>query len=148
MIIPLTADKRDLYIELMAEFYSSPAVLHPVDPSYFARAADEMLSRDTYLLGFLLEWEGEAAGYAMLSRSFSPEAGGICLWIEEVYVREAYRSKGLGQAFFAWLEERFADAVCRFRLEVEPSNRRAMALYERLGFEVLPYTQMVRELPK
>ena len=48
----------------------------------------------------------------------------------------------------AQARERFAGEVCRFRLEVEPSNRRAQALYERLGFEVLPYTQMVRDLPK
>ena len=35
--------------------------------------------------------------------------------------------------------------AARYRLEIEPDNDRARALYERLGFEALPYCQMIRE---
>ena len=147
MIRPITKQDRDLYLYLMDEFYHSSAVLHPIDPAYCVRAVDEILSRDTYLLGYLLEHEGQIAGYAMLARAYSTECGGPVLWIEELYVREAFRSKGLGHEFFAFLEREFAHDICRFRLEVEPENTKAQSLYRRLGFEILPYTQMVREFP-
>lgn len=148
MIRPITAQDRALYLSLMNEFYHSSAVLHPVNADYYVRAVDEMLARDTYLLGYLLEYDGQPAGYAMLARAYSTECGGPVLWIEELYVREAFRSKGLGHEFFDFLEKAFSGEVCRFRLEVEPENAGAQSLYRRLGFEVLPYTQMVREFPR
>ena len=36
------------------------------------------------------------AGYALLAKTFSQEAGGLVVWLDEMYVRPAYRSKGLG----------------------------------------------------
>ena len=71
---------------------------------------------------YLLEYDGQPAGYAMLARAYSTECGGPVLWIEELYVREAFRSKGLGHEFFDFLEKAFSGEVCRFRLEVEPEN--------------------------
>ncbi len=69
MIRPITKQDRDLYLSLMDEFYHSPAVLHPVDPDYCVRAVDEILSRDTYLLGYLLEHEGQIVRAAMTNKS-------------------------------------------------------------------------------
>ena len=72
---------------------------------------------------------------------FSREAGGMVVWIEEIYVRSAFRGRGVGGAFFAWLHANVP--AIRYRLEVEPSNERAQSLYRRLGFSELPYVQMV-----
>ena len=99
MIRPITAQDRALYLSLMDEFYHSSAVLHPVNADYYVRAVDEMLARDTYLLGYLLEYDGQPAGYAMLARAYSTECGGPVLWIEELYVREALRSRGWAMSF-------------------------------------------------
>ena len=54
-----------------------------------------------------------------------------------------YKRQGLGSAFFAWLEQNVP--AVRYRLEAEPDNARAMALYKRLGYEVLPYVQMIKD---
>ena len=51
----------------------------------------------------LLEQDGETAGYGLLSLKYSHEAGGLELWVEELYVRPAFRGRGLGHEFFAWL---------------------------------------------
>ncbi|MBQ6058987.1 MAG: GNAT family N-acetyltransferase [Clostridia bacterium] len=148
MIRPITPADRSIYLSLMDEFYHSPAVLHPVDRRYWERAVDEMLRSDAYLLGYLFELDGQTAGYAMLARTYSAECGGPVLWIEELYLREAFRSRGLGSEFLHFLEQTFTDTCCRFRLEIEPSNERALALYRRHGFEPLPYLQMIRDFPR
>ena len=61
--------------------------------------------------------------------------------IEEIYIDPAYRSRGLATAFFDWLKAQ--PGIMRLRLEVEDDNEGAKRLYERMGFELLPYLQMV-----
>ena len=50
---------------------------------------------------------------------------------------------GLGREFFSFLHKNRPAA--RYRLEVEPDNERAIALYSSLGFTVLPYGQMIAD---
>ena len=133
-------DKR-AFLEMSLEFYSSDAVLHAVDPSFHEKAFAELLRSGTYLTCFVFECGDRVAGYALLSKMFSREAGGMVVWIEEIYVRSAFRGRGVGGAFFAWLRANVP--AIRYRLEVEPSNERAQSLYRRLGFSELPYVQMV-----
>ena len=133
-------DKR-AFLEMSREFYSSDAVLHAVDPSFHEKAFAELLRSGTYLTCFVFECGDRVAGYALLSKMFSREAGGMVVWIEEIYVRSAFRGRGAGGAFFAWLRANVP--AIRYRLEVEPSNERAQSLYRRLGFSELPYVQMV-----
>lgn len=146
MIRKLTAADRDIYLQLAHEFYHSPAVLHAVPDEYLRRGFDEMMRSDQYMQCMLLEHEGQVAGYALLSKTYSQEAGGICIWIEEIYVRPDYRQKGLGKTFFEALER--MQPAARYRLEIEPDNQRAERLYRSLGFEPLLYRQMVRDIPQ
>lgn len=143
MIRKITEQDRALYLEMAHEFYHSPAVLHAVPDAHFERCFDEIISGSPFTDALILEHEGVAAGYALLSRTYSQEAGGLCVWIEEVYVRPQYQGKGIGKAFFHALP-RIAPAA-RYRLEIEPDNARAERLYRSLGFEPLLYRQMVRD---
>lgn len=145
MIRKFTENDKAIYLEMAKEFYHSDAVLHPVPDSYLERTMEEALRSDTYVQLYIFESDGEDAGYAMTAKTFSQEVGGYVLWIEEVYIREAFRSKGLGREFFAYVEEQRKSGVSRIRLEVERDNTRAISLYERLGYEVLEYVQMVKD---
>ena len=100
-----------------------------------------MLRSDTYVRGYIFEYEGTPCGFALLSKTFSQEAGGFSITIEEIYIDPEYRSKGLATEFFDWLKNE--SCAMRLRLEVEDYNKGAMRLYERMGFELLPYLQMV-----
>ena len=147
MIRKMRSEDKKTYMEMAREFYHSDAVLHPVPDTYFERTADEALRSDVYAEIFLFECENEAAGYGLIAKTYSQEAGGMVWWIEEVYVREAFRSKGIGREFFAYLDKVKGSAVKRMRLEVEEDNTRAVALYKKLGYKPLEYAQMIKDAP-
>lgn len=145
MIRKIGEQDRAEYCQMCEEFYHSPAVLHPVDSGHYEKAFDEMMRSDNYLRGYFFIINGEVAGYALLVVTYSQEAGGKAVWLDELYVREQFRNKGIGKEFFAYLEENKPDDIKRFRLEVESDNLKAISLYKRMGYERLGYVQMVKE---
>ena len=145
MIRNVTAADRAEFLKMTDAFYHSDAVLHPVSMEIQTRVFEEAIRADTYLEAFVFPVGETLAGYAIINKSFSTEVGGRIIWIEDIYVRPEFRGQGLGAAFFAFLEERFGEDLCRLRLEVDFDNDRAKALYERLGFSDLPYRQMVKD---
>ena len=143
MIRKITPADRQIYLQMAHEFYHSEAVLHPVSDDHYPRAFDEMMRSEAYMTGLIFEWEDQIAGYALLCKTYSQEAGGLAVWIDELYVRPDFRNRGLGRAFFARLKEIVPAA--RYRLEIEPDNVRAEKLYRSMGFDVLGYKQMVKD---
>lgn len=133
-------------LAMMEVFYASDALLIHPDTEVLKRTLSDCISDGPYLEGFLFEENGCAAGYGMVAKSYSTEAGGRCVWIEDIYIKPEYRGKGFGSTFLKFVEERFSDQVVRIRLEAEPENERAMAVYRKAGYEILGYTQLVREL--
>lgn len=143
MIRKLRSTDRADYIAMADEFYSSDAVCHPVPSSNFEAAFDEMMRSDMYAEGYIIEKDGCIAGYALLAKTFSQEAGGMVIWIEEIYIREQYRALGLGGEFFKYIDQTaMKNSVARIRLEVEEDNHRAIRLYNKNGYECLSYMQM------
>lgn len=142
MFTPLTAAHRADYLRFAKAFYCSDAVEHPIPLSHMERTFDALAAGSPYLAGFLLTHQGAPAGYALLMKTWSQEAGGLTVWADELYVDPAFRGHGLGGAFLKALPALFPDAAA-FRLELEPDNTGARALYARLGFQPLGYAQMI-----
>ena len=144
MLRPLTEQDRETFIRLADEFYHSPACLHPVDVENFHRTLDEILSGSPFTKGYLLKQNDQTAGYALVSFTYSNEAGGLVCLVEEAYVTPAFQGNGLGKELCAYLEQEFPE-VKRFRLEVTRCNERAISLYKLLGYENLDYLQMIKD---
>ena len=144
----MTLQDRDIVLPMVDEFYHSDAVDHPVEPSVLERsflaAADP---EEPLLRGVLIYDEGEVAGYLYVTQCYSAEVGGRCIFIEEIFVAQAFRGRGVGRAVLAWLEEQYPDAR-RFRLEVTQVNQGAVRLYQRMGYQHLRYDQMVLDKKK
>ncbi len=139
-------ERRDAaaVLEMMRVFYDSPAVFHAAPNAILQRDIDDCIGPCPWLDGFVLEEDGALAGYAMTAKSYSTEYGGLCIWVEDIYILPQYRGRGLGPQFLAFAKDRYPDAV-RFRLEVEPENVRAVAAYEKSGYRPLPYLEMTWE---
>lgn len=133
---------RDIFFSMVKRFYAPPAVLHFPSDDVMMSAFDESLRDNGFVYGFIFEADGKPAGYSVVSMKFETEVGGLAAWIEELFVEEAYRSRGIGKDFFGFIKNEFAGKIRRIRLEVGEDNLGAIKLYEALGFEFLDYRQM------
>ncbi len=144
MIRKVTIDDKKVFISLAKRFYSTDAVLSPIPDENFEATFQELMWSDLYAEGFLIETDGKTAGYALIAKTFSQEAGGLAIWIEELFILPEFQGKGLGKEFFDWLFQN--RPAKRYRLEIEPENEKAIGLYLKKGFIDLPYGQMVRDI--
>ena len=142
MIRKFVPEDREDYIRFSTEFYNSSAVDKPVPREHFEQGFDEMMRSDVYVQGYMLVCDGNNVGYCVTMKTYSVEAGGITIWIDELFVLEEYRSKGLGRELFKYIEENGDKKLRRIRLEVELENGRAISLYKKRGFEPAPYDGM------
>lgn len=140
MIRNIQERDREEVLCMMRTFYASDAVWSNGSDEIFAADVDACLSDSPYLEGYVFEGDGILQGYAMVAKSFSTEFGKPCMWLEDIYVAPAYRDRGIGSAFMSFIQNKYPDAI--FRLEVEPENERAVHVYEKCGFVVIPYMEM------
>ena len=140
MIRKMVRDDKEMIIDMMRVFYASPAVLSNGSEEIFEADVENCVNDSPYLEGFVFEENGEVQGYGMIAKSFSTEFGKPCIWVEDLYLKPEYRGQGIGSKFFEYLEQTYTD--CIFRLEVEEENERAIRVYKKNGFDILPYMEM------
>ena len=133
------------FYAMCRDFFSSPAVCHEIKTEDMKTTFDLAMKGSPYLRGLVMA-EGETVlGYVLLSFTYSNEVGGMVVWIEELYVKEAHRNRGLGKQALQWILNEYQNNTKRFRLEVTEENKGAKKLYRSFGFEELPYEQMTLE---
>jgi len=140
MIRRMVEKDRECVMEMMRVFYSSSAVWSNGSEDIFKSDIDNCIGESPYLEGYVFENEKEIVGYGMLAKSFSTEFGKPCIWIEDIYVKDEHRGLGIGSRFLRFVESEYPSAL--LRLEVEAENERAVHVYKRCGFEILPYMEM------
>lgn len=133
---------RDTFFSMVKKFYAPPAVLHFPSDEVMMSSFDESLKDNGFVYGYIFEADKKPVGYAVASMKFETEVGGLAVWIEELFVEEEFRSKGIAKEFFEFLKNEFAGKIRRIRLEVGEDNLGAIRLYKNLGFEFLDYRQM------
>ena len=87
------------------------------------------------------EIEGETAASLMVTSEWSDWRNGFFWWIQSVYVKQAFRRRGLYSAMYRFVKNEAAKRkdVCGFRLYVERENISAQKTYEYLGMARTAY---------
>ena len=79
----MTVADYDKVLAMMRVFYDSPAILHTSSTKVLENDINACLSDSPFLDGYVFVENNEIAGYAMVSKSFTTEYGGMCAWIED-----------------------------------------------------------------
>ena len=139
-IRPMESLDKTAVLEMMRVFYASEAVLTGGSEEIFEADFSHCVNNSPYLEGYIFQSNEMILGYGMIAKSFSTEFGKPCIWIEDIYLKEQYRNAGLGTAFLKYVEQKYPG--CIFRLEAEAENARAIHVYKKCGFDVLPYLEL------
>jgi len=106
----------------------------------FVTIREEDLARDGFgenprFRALIAEWDGQAAGYAIFFGYYSTWAG-AALYLEDLFVREKFRSRGIGKALLAAVARIAVEQDCYgMHWEVLDWNQKAIELYQALGAE-------------
>ena len=101
---------------------------------------EEDLARDGFgenpcFRALIAELDGQPAGYALFFGYFSTWVG-RGLFLEDLFVREAFRGRGIGTALLASVARVAVDEKCYgIHWEVLDWNERAIEMYKALGAE-------------
>jgi GNAT superfamily N-acetyltransferase len=131
-IRPATVADVPLLKEMIFEFATFERLAHHVT------VTEETLVRHGFGANprfrvLLPEWDGKPAGYELLYEFYSSFAG-PGLFLEDIYVREAFRGKGIGKALMAEAAAiALREGYWGVRWEVLDWNQPAIDFYKALG---------------
>ncbi|MCL2301339.1 MAG: GNAT family N-acetyltransferase [Firmicutes bacterium] len=145
MIRDMRQEDKAVFLDMAETFYASNAVAHTVDSHILEAAYNAAISKSPYLRALIIEDNGMPAGFALLSFSYATEVGGLAILLEDLYISETCRGKGLGSQFMQFMEQEYP-AAKRFRLEVTRENQKAIGLYSTIGYKAIDYVQMVKDI--
>lgn len=131
LIRPATATDASAVLALVRELAEFEQLMHEV-------VADADLLRDAFASGqceaLLAEADGNAVGLALYFHNFSTFLARRGLYLEDLYVKPAFRKHGIGRALLSRLAQIAIDRGCgRFEWAVLDWNVDAMRFYESLG---------------
>ena len=128
-------------VGMMKKFFGSSATITDGSEKIFAANVENCLDDSICAEGFVFVDGEKIIGYAITAKSYSTEFGGECIWLEDIFIAEEYRGRGLGSEFIRRVKEIYPEKI--LRLEVEATHEKTLELYKRLGFEPLPYKELV-----
>ena len=141
MIRKMIDTDKNIVIDMMRRFYNSPALITNGSEEIFLNNVESCLKKSPYIDGYVFVVDEKIIGYGMIAKSFSTEFGGECVWIEDIFIEENFRRKGIGTEFIEFVKENYPQKI--LRLEAEHDNVKAVSTYKKLGFKELPYLEMV-----
>ena len=125
---------------LLLEFIRELAVFERLEQECVADAAHlrHYLFEDKKAHAIVAEWDGRPAGFALYFYNFSTFKGRPGLYLEDLFVRPAFRRRGIAMAIFQWLAKKAVAEGCgRFEWSVLDWNENAIAFYRSIGAKAL-----------
>jgi GNAT superfamily N-acetyltransferase len=96
--------------------------------------AEHLFGAESSAKSIVADVEGQVVGYAIWFKTFSTFLGRPGMWLEDIYVRPAFRKRGLGKSMVVHLAaEAHRRGFGRFEWSVLDWNAPAIEFYKSLG---------------
>ncbi|GAB4228924.1 MAG: hypothetical protein Tsb0034_00330 [Ekhidna sp.] len=129
-----TLDHEDICLEMMEDFYAMNGYqFYEVQAS---RNFEEFIQNDQLGKFWIINFSGKIAGYLILTFGYSFEYGGRDAFIDELFLKEEFRNRGIGGLILESVDF-FArkHGVKAIHLEMEKENLIENKLCVKSGFK-------------
>jgi len=122
-----------LLLELMTEFYAEGGFR--LDAERAGRAFTELLADERLGYVWIIEAEQQAVGHVVITLRYAMEYAGTIACLDDLFVRPAWRNRGLSQQALLQIRS-FCEAagIRAMTVEVGIGNWPAQKVYRRIGF--------------
>lgn len=131
----LETSQIEIITQMMQDFYAIDN--YPIDVEVSKKLFQEFITNEHLGRAWLIFSEEELVGYVILTFVFSFEYGGKIAFLDELYIKEIARGKGIGNTTIKFIKEQAKQLnVKLLYLEVENHNENAQKLYLANDFKV------------
>ena len=132
---PLEIADIEIITQMMQDFYAIDN--YPMDVEVTKTLFQEFISNEHLGKSWLIYSESEIVGYIILTFIFSFEYGGKIAFLDELFIKETARGKGIGKEAIQFIQREVPKLSLKLLyLEVEPHNENAQKLYLAHDFEL------------
>lgn len=139
------AGDENLFYDMAVKFHSSDAVAYGrVNHEALRTTFALCIARSPFVSGGFICCDEEVCGYGLIAFSYSNEYGGKIMIVDEVYVEDEFRNKGLAAHFIRHMISKYSRDVVYVEVEVKKDNIQAIGLYKKFDFEFNDYLLMYK----
>jgi ribosomal protein S18 acetylase RimI-like enzyme len=132
---PLEIRDISTITHMMQDFYAIDN--YPMDVEESKKLFQEFITNENLGKSWLIYSEKEIVGYIILTFIFSFEYGGKIAFVDELFIKETARGKGIGKEAIQFIQREVPKLSLKLLyLEVEPHNENAQKLYLAHDFEL------------
>ncbi|MCW1147211.1 GNAT family N-acetyltransferase [Flavobacterium lacisediminis] len=132
---PLEIADISTITQMMQDFYAIDS--YPMDVEVTKNLFREFISNEHLGKSWMIYSENEIVGYIILTFIFSFEYGGKIAFVDELFIKETARGKGIGKEAIQFIQAEVPKLSLKLLyLEVEPHNENAQKLYLAHDFEL------------
>jgi GNAT superfamily N-acetyltransferase len=133
-----------LIFSLICELAEYEKLTHEVEATEAGIAA-ALFSEHPRIYCEVAEWNGEPVGFAVWFFNFSTFSGRAGIFLEDLFVRPAFRGKGIGKGLLAHLAKLcVGNGWSRMQWSVLDWNTPSIDFYKSLGAEMMDEWKLVR----
>ena len=132
---PVEISDIEVITQMMKDFYAIDN--YPMDVEVAKNLFQEFISNEHFGKSWMIYSENEIVGYIILTFIFSFEYGGKIAFVDELFIKETARGKGIGKEAIQFIQREVPKLSLKLLyLEVEPHNENAQKLYLAHDFEL------------
>lgn len=142
---PLQPSALPTILPMMQEFYALDN--YDFDLATAEKLFNEFIENPDLGQAWLIWVDGEAVGYVILTFIFSFEYKGKIAFLDELFISEKVRGKGIGKKALDFIQEKVEQLSLQLiYLEIEPHNETAQQLYLAKNF-VMHKRKLMKFIP-